>query len=391
MRKKNILILIPNLRGGGSERFASNLSELLVKDFNVYFAVFDSSSIDYKVYGNFIDLNVPSKNHIIGKILNIVIRVNKLNKIIDQYNIDYLYSFTDAANKICVLTSNKCKKIISFRGFKDIKDKGRLYKKYLNKIDAIILNSQEMADYFKVKYKVNKSKIFTLYNIFNYDLITKLSTEEVEDSFVDMKSKHRLICTCSRFAYEKGHWHLIKSFDIIKQKLPDVKLLLIGERGEIENDIKNMAINLPYANDIIFLGFKENPFKYISICDCFVMSSIYEGFPNALVEALMCDVPVVSTACKTGPTEILSNHLQSVDITNVNFTDYGVLTPEFSKKICFNVDNKEKEHYLFAEAVIEILTNENINKKYSNLGKKISQKFNHQEIYNQFLNILKRI
>ena len=56
---------------------------------------------------------------------------------------------------------------------------------------------------------------------------------------------------------------------------------------------------------VMLLGFKENPFSYLSRSDVFVLSSISEGFSNVLVEAMACGCPVVSTDCPTGPGEIL--------------------------------------------------------------------------------------
>jgi len=54
-------------------------------------------------------------------------------------------------------------------------------------------------------------------------------------------------------------------------------------------------------------GFVSNPYKYMGKANVFVLSSIYEGFANVLVEALACGIPVVSTDCESGPREILDN------------------------------------------------------------------------------------
>lgn len=56
---------------------------------------------------------------------------------------------------------------------------------------------------------------------------------------------------------------------------------------------------------MFFLGFKSNPYKYIANCDLLVLSSLYEGLPNVIIESIAIGTPVVATDCLSGPREIL--------------------------------------------------------------------------------------
>ena len=80
---------------------------------------------------------------------------------------------------------------------------------------------------------------------------------------------------------------------------------------------------------IIFLGFNNNPFKFVSRSNCFVLSSDVEGFPNVLIEALACGRPVISTDCSSGPRELLApaTDLHHRAINTFEIGEYGILTP----------------------------------------------------------------
>lgn len=72
-------------------------------------------------------------------------------------------------------------------------------------------------------------------------------------------------------------------------------------------ELDQLASDLNLTNKIWFAGLVENPFKYRASADLFVLSSIYEGLPGVLIQALSCGCPVVSTDCPSGPSEILDN------------------------------------------------------------------------------------
>ena len=84
------------------------------------------------------------------------------------------------------------------------------------------------------------------------------------------------------------------------------RLLVLGE-GQDREALRRLAVDLRIDEDVDFVGFVTNPFSYMSKASVFVMSSVYEGSPNALVQAMACGTPVVSTDCPSGPREILQD------------------------------------------------------------------------------------
>jgi N-acetylgalactosamine-N,N'-diacetylbacillosaminyl-diphospho-undecaprenol 4-alpha-N-acetylgalactosaminyltransferase len=119
---------------------------------------------------------------------------------------------------------------------------------------------------------------------------------------------------------------LMQAFYILKH-LP-VKLLVVGS-GSLEDTIKQKVRDLGIAEKVVFLGFDNNPYKYLQRSDCFVLSSYVEGFPNVLLEALACGKAIVSTDCKSGPREILApgSDLSHEAITSYEITEHGILAP----------------------------------------------------------------
>ena len=130
---------------------------------------------------------------------------------------------------------------------------------------------------------------------------SELSNGLVEQEFASQP--HPLVISVGRLTHQKGFDILLEAFALARRER-ELRLAVIGV-GEDEGKLRQLAKELDIENCILWLGFKPNPLAYISKSNIFVMSSRYEGFGNVLVEALACGVPVVSTDCPSGPSEIL--------------------------------------------------------------------------------------
>jgi glycosyltransferase involved in cell wall biosynthesis len=109
-----------------------------------------------------------------------------------------------------------------------------------------------------------------------------------------------------RFHPQKDFPLLLRAFARATQHRPALRLIVLGEGAERPR-LEQLAHELGIEDSVSFPGHAANPYAFMSRAAVFVLSSIYEGLPTVLIEALACGVPVVSTDCPSGPAEILEN------------------------------------------------------------------------------------
>ena len=118
-----------------------------------------------------------------------------------------------------------------------------------------------------------------------------------------------VLLAVGRLAGQKDLPTLIEAFAIARSERP-MRLVLLGEKNATakgEGQIHKLVERAGIAPDVAFLGYDPNPIRYMARADLFVLSSLFEGFPNVLLEALAAGCPVVSTDCPSGPFELLDD------------------------------------------------------------------------------------
>ena len=395
--KKNIAIIIPVLTNGGAERVASNLSLYLSKrKFNKYIILFDGERIEYPFDGNLIDCKIKAVNHPIGKLVNLIRRILKLKKLKRQFHIHTSISLLDSANIANVFSKTKDKIILSVRNYKSKSSQGfygTLYdyiiKTFYNQADKLIAVSEGVKGDLVKNYAVNEDKIKVIYNFYDLNKISILSEEKIENKYTKIFD-FPVIINVGRLSKQKGQWHLIRAFKKIKEEIENLKLIILG-KGEIEEYLKQLILELNLKEDVHIIGFQENPFKFIAKSEIFVFPSLYEGFPNALVEAMACGIPIISSDCKSGPRELLALELNmNRCIHTVEYAEYGLLIPVCDGKYYQANDSLTDEEMILAKSIIELYSNKKALAEYREKSVKRASEFSTEKIISQYENILLR-
>lgn len=160
--------------------------------------------------------------------------------------------------------------------------------------DVIISQTLEMKTEIVDLYNVNSHKVIVINNPINGELIKERLSEQFE-----MDHAFTNYVAIGRLAFQKDYHTLIDAFSKLLKLQPNSRLYIVGGENEKEyaDSLYEHVRQNKLQSSVFFEGFQPNPIKYLSACDVYVLSSRYEGLPNAMLEAMYVGKPVVATEC----------------------------------------------------------------------------------------------
>jgi glycosyltransferase involved in cell wall biosynthesis len=174
---------------------------------------------------------------------------------------------------------------------------------------------------------------------------------EMAEESVDhpwLAEEQPVLLSVGRLVPQKDYTVLLRAFSRIRKKRR-IRLIVLGE-GTERRRLERYAQNLGVQHDVDFPGFLKNPFPFMRRCTVYVLSSRFEGLPGALIQAMACGAPVVSTDCPSGPSEIIDSGSS------------GFLVP---------VGDAEK----LAASIESLLDNPALRRSFSEAGRKAAAEF----------------
>lgn len=172
--------------------------------------------------------------------------------------------------------------------------------------DKVIAVSEGVKEDLVDSTRLSKSDIDVIYNpaIPSLSEVDELSNADPGHEWLTNKD-HTVILGAGRLVKQKDFVTLLTAFSDVRETI-DAKLIIIGD-GDDFDDLRDKSYELGISDSVSFPGYIDNPYPYMARSDVFALSSAWEGFGVVLVEAMSCGTPVVSTNCKSGPSEILED------------------------------------------------------------------------------------
>ena len=367
-----ILVTAPNLITGGAEKQLIYLIDGLVRmGFNIVLFLFE-------LEGEYLEM-VPKEVKILSpaspkprKPLKGLWKLKEVVRVISEERPDVLYSRlwpTKVATAFAGFISGKRVVFSEDRTLSQFMEEGNPHRwsfnfhirKTASQLASVVAPvSQGIADELIRIFKLSPDRVKLIYNGFDLEEMRKKSEEEVNHPWFNNR-KEPVVGALGRMVELKGFKYLLEAIRIVNDRGIPVRLLMIG-KGEILKDLKTKAGRLDIKDRVEFLGFVENPFAYLARCDLFVLSSLYEGLPSTLIEAMALGVPVISTRCPTGPEEIIENERN------------GLLVPV-------------ADSGAIAESIIRVLQDKELSIRLKVEGRKRAEDFSLESMVSKFADI----
>ena len=213
--------------------------------------------------------------------------------------------------------------------------------------DYIVGNSNSVCESIISTTKTNKKNIKLILNPTFVPEILEKAEEPIKEKWIE-GSKEPIILTIGRLSSQKNISLLIDSFsELLNMKKS--KLIIIGD-GPQRKNLESKVSSMNLSNEIKFIGFSSNPYKYFKYCSVFVLPSKFAGVPNVLIEAQGLGLPIVTTDSPGGSREVVSNGKSGLLVKNINKIE-------------------------IAKNILELINNDDLRTKFIKEGKKSSKRF----------------
>lgn len=308
---KKIVFCIPSLGTGGAERVISVLSNEFTErgyDVSVLMICYENNQYHLDERVKIVSINCD-KDNALPIMKRYPLRLKKIRNAIKQISPDVVISFMSETNiDVCfALWNSKIPIIVSERNDPKIDPASRA-KKILRKIaflkpNGFVFQTPDAKSYFSKRIQ-NKSRI--ILNPLNPNLPTS----------VDISERDKRIVAVGRLNSQKNFKLLIDSFSVFLENHKDYILEIYGE-GTLESELNEYIKNMNMQDKVFLKGFCKDVHSKILSAAMFVMSSDFEGMPNALLEAMAIGLPCISTDCPCGGPRMLIEHKKNGLLTQV--------------------------------------------------------------------------
>lgn len=311
-----LTLVISSLFAGGAERVMSVMANYwAAKGWQITLLTFDDGKVPpfyhLDCHVNHISLAIASESpSLVAGIWNNLKRIQVLRAAIADSQPDTVISFIDKINVITLLAKLglNIPVIVSERTDPKMSITGTVWDRIREwtypYAERIVVQSKGAQDYFSTKLQART------YIIPNPVLLPDIGVSTTNGALIKPS-----VIAIGRFSEEKCFNLLLKAFAKLQDSHPQWTLIILGE-GVLRTELEVLREQLGLSNRVHLPGRVKNIYEFLKEADIFVMSSRFEGFPNALCEAMACGLPVISTDCPSGPREIIRDGVDGILVPN---------------------------------------------------------------------------
>jgi len=382
---KQVTLFINSLTSGGAERVLSVIINALVKEgiqVNLLCIENDHAyTLPSEVKITYLS-SLTKEDSALKKLLYLPIVALRLKKYVKANNIKLIQSHIYRANFSNILAklfgAGHEVQVVEVTSINNLMDGSfakkinfQLVKLLYKHANLVIFKAERMKEEFLKSFPTTQN-YQVINNPYDIEKIQALAQKNDLEDFSFDASKHYLV-TVGRLSPEKRHITLIS---VLKALQETIELIIIGEGDEREH-LENYAREQGVSHRVHFLGKQSNPFQYVQKADIFILSSEGEGFPNVIVESMICNTPVISTDCISGPREILSpkTHINFQLKNDIELAQNGILYP---------VDHEE----CLLQAIHFLIKNQKQQHIYQKNGLEKSQEYSLENIIQKYKEVL---
>jgi len=362
--KRKICFVISSLSHGGAERVTANLANYWAESDQYEIHIILIGTVSNAFYSIHKDVTIHSLNllseskNIAQAIINNLARVLRLRRVIAGISPDGVISFMFATNVLVIFSSflMHWKLVISERNDPRNYKEGRKIWNTLRKLtykyaDALVVQNPPILSLLR---KFNNHSV----------IIPNPAIPPKADTYIEKKTDRKVVVAMGSLVEQKGFDTLLNAFSLAQKNIPNFYLKIIGE-GTLKSKLEDQTRKLGIQELVRFLGLVQNPANEFQTSDIFILSSRYEGSPNALIEAMSFGLACISTDCPSGPADLIQDHSN------------GLLVP---------VDDSEA----MASALINMANSPELRHKCSLNALQISQKFELSRVAKMWENLIFR-
>jgi glycosyltransferase involved in cell wall biosynthesis len=332
-----LTLVISSLTSGGAERVMSIMANYWAKKgWEITLLALPDESVPpfYKLEPciKYIPLGVAGNSpNGLAAISNNLKRIRVLRSAIVESKPDVVISFLDITNVLTLLATRNLNVpiLVDEQNNPAMYSIGRTWELLRRwtypKADRVVAVTERALNYFSPQVQSHGCVIPS----------PALSLNVSENPSEKLLVKPALIAV-GRLVPQKGFDLLLQAFAKLKDRYPEWTLTILGE-GVLRPELESLRDQLGLSDRVYLPGVVKNPHDFLKQADIFVMSSRFEGFPNALCEAMVCGLPTISTDCPSGPREIIRDGIDGVLVPN---QDVPALTAAMERLMSDEQDRK---------------------------------------------------